>query len=58
MQQLLSGHNANPSFHVMPDLSKTIDRFSSEKGSSDAKRWLEQVETAALINNWPDTLLV
>lgn len=41
-------------FNVMPDLSKSIERFSGEKGSSEAKYWLQQLENMAILHSWPD----
>lgn len=42
------------SLHVVTDYSKTIDKFSGEKGPVAAKQWLDHLETSAKIHRWPD----
>lgn len=44
-------------YNVMPDLSKTIEIFSAEEEPSKAKLWLQQLETAATLHNWPDAFI-
>ncbi|KAJ8945525.1 hypothetical protein NQ317_005406 [Molorchus minor] len=60
--RLNSGNNnANDeqvkNFHIMPDLSKTIEDFTGEKGPYDAKLWLKQLETTAKLHSWPEAFL-
>ncbi|KAJ8943333.1 hypothetical protein NQ317_019503 [Molorchus minor] len=38
-------------------LSKSIDKFSGEQDSNQAKLWLNQLETTALLHNWPDAFI-
>lgn len=49
--------NAISNFNIMPDLSKTIDKFSGEQDSNEAKMWLQQIEGTALLHNWPDAFI-
>ncbi|KAK9685562.1 Zinc knuckle [Popillia japonica] len=41
-------------FNIMPDLSKTIDKFNGEMGPVVAKTWLRQIESTSLLHSWPD----
>lgn len=37
----------------MPDLSKTIDNFTGEKGPMEARNWLQQIEVTSKLHSWP-----
>lgn len=41
-------------FNVMPDLSKSIDKFNGEEGPSSAISWLQQLENTAALHHWPE----
>lgn len=43
-----------PSFQVMPDLSKSIADFTGEGDASEAKEWIESVQSAATLHKWPN----
>lgn len=49
-----SGSSDVMNFNVMPDLSKSIDKFDGEEGPSAAKAWLQQLESTASLHHWPD----
>ncbi|KAK9719122.1 hypothetical protein QE152_g22837 [Popillia japonica] len=40
--------------NIMPDLSKTIDKFAGEMGPAVATTWLQQIESTSLLHSWPD----
>lgn len=48
---------AQPSYHVMPDLSKTIGEFNGRDGPIEARQWLDHVETSARLHQWPEAFL-
>lgn len=52
-----NGNGAIKNFHIMPDLSKSIDKFNGEKGPLSAKLWLQQVETTASLHEWPEPFI-
>ncbi|KAK9754969.1 hypothetical protein QE152_g779 [Popillia japonica] len=58
MMQMLSNQQTEQSkitnFSVMPDLNQSIGKFSGENGPSEARRWLQQLETSALLHAWPE----
>ncbi|XP_050514992.1 uncharacterized protein LOC126890180 [Diabrotica virgifera virgifera] len=49
--------NPVPNFNIMPDLSKTIEKFNGEGDSSQAAVWLKQIESTAVLHNWPDAFI-
>lgn len=46
-------NNEIRNFSVMPDLSKTIDNFTGEKGPMKARNWLQQIEVKSRLHFWP-----
>ncbi|XP_051173489.1 uncharacterized protein LOC127289546 [Leptopilina boulardi] len=46
--------NPIPNYHIMPDLSKSINDFSGEIGTSRAKEWLESIDSMKVLHQWPD----
>lgn len=41
---------------MLPNLEKTIPMFNGETGDTDAAaEWLSALQTAARLNNWPDS---
>ncbi|KAJ8928932.1 hypothetical protein NQ314_018431 [Rhamnusium bicolor] len=41
-------------FIIMPDLSRTIEKFSGEKDPIFARRWIAQLETTSRLHFWSD----
>lgn len=52
LQLLANQRNEKQSYTVMPDFSKTLSSFSGED-LSQSKSWIEGIESAAMIHNWP-----
>lgn len=44
-------------YNVMPDLSKSIEDFSGDEGSSIAERWLKNLEITSKLHSWPDAFI-
>lgn len=42
-------------FHVMPDLTKVIGFFDGDKDADMVNSWINNIETSARLNHWPDT---
>lgn len=42
-------------YNMMPDFSKSIEKFDGTKGPITAKQWLQQLETLATLHNWPSS---
>lgn len=43
-----------PNYHIMPDLSKSIEDFHGEMGTSTAKEWIRTLEGMRVLHRWPD----
>jgi hypothetical protein len=41
-------------YHVMPDLSRHIEKFSGEESPAFARSWIESLDTIAITHGWPD----
>lgn len=42
------------SYHIMPDLSKSIQNFDGVQDPEFAEKWLKKLETTANLHAWPD----
>lgn len=53
---VLAGKNLkqNDTFDVMPDLSGVIEFFDGDKDADRAGTWIENIETSAKLNGWPE----
>jgi len=46
-----------PTYHVIPDLSKNIETFSSDDDSVRAREWIENLESMQRLHQWPEDYL-
>lgn len=50
MQQQNLNRSTPQNYHVMPDLSKTIENFNGENGPHQAQVWITKLETTATLH--------
>jgi len=47
----------NNGYYVMPDFNHSLAEFSSREFNSEARAWLNSIESVAKLHNWPDNIL-
>lgn len=57
MQQQNLNRSTPQNYHVMPDLSKTIENFNGEDGPHQAQVWITKLETTATLHKWPEEFI-
>ncbi|KAF2896420.1 hypothetical protein ILUMI_09754, partial [Ignelater luminosus] len=58
--EVIKTKNDTEKFHIMPDLSKSIENYDGEieKGSTAAKVWLEKLVSSATLHSWPPEFIL
>jgi len=44
----------NNGYYVMPDFNHSLAEFSGRESNSEARAWLNSIESVAKLHNWPD----
>ncbi|GLV46050.1 hypothetical protein CBL_05136 [Carabus blaptoides fortunei] len=50
-----SSVQSTPTFHIMPDLTKTIKTFNGEGDGDQAKQWIDNISSMETLHSWPDS---
>ncbi|KAF2890277.1 hypothetical protein ILUMI_15896, partial [Ignelater luminosus] len=58
--EVIKTKNDTEKFHIMPDLSKSIENYDGEieKGPTAAKVWLEKLVSSATLHSWPPEFIL
>lgn len=58
IMQNLSANNRPETFHynVLPDLTNNIEDFTGLEGPADARAWLSQLESSAMLHCWTEAV--
>ncbi|KAF2888921.1 hypothetical protein ILUMI_17252, partial [Ignelater luminosus] len=58
--EVIKTKNDTEKFHIMPDLSKSIENYDGEieKGPTAAKVWLEKLMSSATLHSWPPEFIL
>ncbi|KAF2897881.1 hypothetical protein ILUMI_08295 [Ignelater luminosus] len=58
--EVIKTKNDTEKFHIMPDLSKSIENYDGEieKGPTAAKVWFEKLVSSATLHSWPPEFIL
>ncbi|KAF2890971.1 hypothetical protein ILUMI_15202 [Ignelater luminosus] len=58
--EVIKTKNDTEKFHIMPDLSKSIENYDGEieKGPTAAKFWVEKLVSSATLHSWPPEFIL